>query len=451
VVADQHDAPRPRRGSWTVRTLFGLQSAVEGLLSHKLRSSLTALGVVVGVASLIALLAIGNGARAAIARQFESLGSNLIKVETHRWDIRLQTKDAEELVERVPTVIAAMPVTQNEEVQVKYRRLVKMMSVTGVSANFPEVRDHEILAGRFFSPIHVQERMRVAVLGYDAWRTLFGTTDPTGEGVYLNGQRFTVMGVLERKGEGMADDIDKRIVVPVTSAQRIALSGRVHELWLKAPSAPAVEAAMVQVGRILRHQFNLEDPSEEDGQVVPGMDRAIYREVGKSGGYVGMEPYPYYDPTRQQSDGPPLTVTSLNTMVEEASEASRVMTMMLGGVASVALLVGGLGIMNIMLVSVSERTREIGIRKALGAHPLDLTSQFMAEALILCVTGALLGIGAGYVATEVASRYGIETLFLTQSALAAFLAAVGVGVLFGAYPAYCAAQLEPVEALRHQQ
>ena len=446
-MADQHETPRPRRGSWAVRTMFGLHSALEGLLSHKLRSTLTALGVVVGVASLIALLAIGNGARAAIARQFESLGSNLIKVEAHRWDIRLQVKDAEELVERVPTIIAAMPLTRHEEVQVKYRRLVSPVPVTGVTENFPEVRDHDVLSGRFFSNIHVQERMRVAVLGYDAWRMMFGTMDPVGEGIYLNGQRFTVMGVLERKGEGMADDIDKRIIVPITSAQRIALSGRVHELWLKAPAAPEVDAAMVQLGRIFRHKFNLSDPSEEGVHTIPG----ITHEISMGGGVFRADPFAHHGPSRPQSDGPPLTVTSLNTMVEEASEASRVMTMMLGGVASVALLVGGLGIMNIMLVSVAERTREIGIRKALGAHPLDLTSQFMAEALILCLAGALLGIGAGYVATEVASRYGIETLFLSQSALAAFLAAVGIGVLFGAYPAYCAAQLEPVEALRHQQ
>ena len=434
------------RGSFFVRGIFGLETALGGVMSQKLRSALTVLGVAIGVASLIILLAIGNGAREAIARQFESLGSNLIKISADRWDIRLKTSDVDEMLERVPTVSAGMSLVAEDAAQVKYRRLVDEFPIIGVGQSFPSLREHELLEGRFFSLLHVQERMRVAVLGYDAWRRIFGNINPVGEGIYIGGQRFTVLGVLERKGEGMADDIDKKIVVPVTAAQRVLLTGRIDELWFQSPDTASVDAAMVQLGRIFRHKFNVRDDGGYEGDGVP---RPRGRgEVMGPGGYYGGDHF--YPPWEEPPSGPPLTITSLNTMVEEASEASRVMTMMLAGIASVALLVGGLGIMNIMLVSVTERTREIGIRKALGAHPGDLVYQFMIEALLLGIVGGGLGLTIGYLGTGLASRYGLETLLTAQASLVAFVAAVGIAIMFGVYPAFSAAQLEPVEALRHR-
>ncbi len=442
-----HFTKGPRgRGSLFVRGTFGLETALGGVMSQKLRSTLTVLGVAIGVASLIILLAIGNGARVAIARQFESLGTNLIKVSAERWDIRLRVGDVGEVLERVPTVSSGMALLREEEVQVKYRRLVADFPLLGVTEDFPDIRDHELLEGRFFGPLHVQERMRVAVLGYDAWRRIFGSTNPVGQGVYIGGQRFTVLGVLDRKGEGMAGDIDKEIVVPVTAAQRVLLTGRVDELWFQSPDANSVDAALVQLGRIFRHKFNIGDEDPGGGGGYPGNPRdGMYMSPG---GY-GRVDY-WYPPWEEPTSGPPLTVTSLNTMVEEASEASRVMTMMLGGIASVALLVGGLGIMNIMLVSVTERTREIGIRKALGAHPADLVYQFMIEALLLGMVGGALGLTMGYLGTGLATRYGLETLLTMQASGVAFVASVVIAILFGVYPAFTAAQLEPVEALRYR-
>lgn len=430
-----------RNRNWFIRGFFGFQTALGGVLTHKLRSFLTVLGVAIGVASLIVLLAIGHGARAAIAEQFESLGTNLITVASHRWDIRLTVGDADDLVDRVPTLTAGMPLLRGEDVQMKYRRMVTDVTMIGVTGDFPEVRDHDMLAGRFFSELHVQERMRVAVLGHDAWRRIFGSVNPVGEHLYLDGQRFTVIGILQPKGAGLAHDIDSQIVVPITAAQRVLLTGRVDELWLKAADARSVDPAVLQTSRILRHQFNISDGEEKgtNGHRPPEVPRM-----------PGDHYQPYPGPMPTDPEGAPLTITSLNALVQEAGEASRVMTMMLAGIASVALLVGGLGIMNIMLVSVAERTREIGIRKSLGAHPGDLVYQFMVEALVLSVLGGAVGIALGRTGVLLASRYGLETLVTLETFTAAFGAAAGVGVLFGVYPAYVAAQLEPVEALRHR-
>ncbi len=431
------------RGSTLVRAVFGLQTAVRGVLSHKLRSALTVLGVAIGVASLIVLLAIGNGAREAIARQFESLGTNLVKVSSHRWDVRLFTSHAEEMVERVPTVTDGMALLSEDSVDVHYRRLAEEFPLRGVGHSFPRIRDHQLLAGRFFGPLHVEERMRVAVLGHGAWRRIFGSTNPVGEGIYVEGQRFTVVGVLEPKGAGMADDVDGQIIVPVTAAQRVLLTGRVDELWFQSPDEESVEAAMVQLGRIFRSEFNI----DEEGVVDDGPAVGTPAPPMGSPGVARPGPHP---PGGGPAEGPPLTVTSLNTMVEEAGEATRVMTMMLGGIASVALLVGGLGIMNIMLVSVGERTREIGIRKALGAHPLDVVYQFMVEALLLGLVGGILGLSLGLVGTGLAEAYGLETLLTADASVVAFVAAVTISVIFGVYPAFTAAQLQPVDALRHR-
>ncbi len=445
----------PKRNLF-IRAWFGMQTAVSGVFAHKLRSALTVLGVMIGVASLLVLLAIGHGAQTAIEEQFESLGANLIRVESHRWDIRLTTEDATEVTERVPPVIKGMPLLRDEETQVRYRRLVEDLPVIGVTENMLDVRDQSMEIGRFFSHLHVRERMQVAVLGHGMAEFLFGNQNPIGEGIYLEGQRFTIIGVLQEMGEGMADDIDSQIVVPITAAQRALLTGRVDELWFKASSAETVDPAIVQVSRIMRHKFNLEDIDEERDEE----DRDEEPEPAASGGplrgspqrmvsTVQMDPR-QHQPDRGDPSEPELTITNLNALVDEAGEASRVMTAMLAGIASVALLVGGLGIMNIMLVSVAERTREIGIRKALGAHPLDLVYQFIVEALLLSSAGGALGVAAGYVGAGVAGLYGIETLLTTSASMVAFFAAVGVGILFGVYPAYTAAQMEPVEALRHR-
>lgn len=442
---------------WWARARFGVAMALGGVGSHRLRSVLTILGVTIGVASVTSLVAIGEGARLAITRQFESLGTNVIKVESHDpWRARLTVRDAYELEARVPTIAAAMPVVR-VDAKVKWRRTVQDRPVLGVTEAFPFIRDHPLAAGRFFAYLHVTERVRVAVVGANVARDLFGGREPVGQRFYLNGQRFTVIGVLAPKGKGMADDIDDKILVPVTTAQRLTWDTRVGELWLKARSKAAVDAAVVQVSRIFRKKFNIQDAAPGDpgpGEPAPsgpGMGRFPMEKqvmMAREGREVIV--YPGETPPEAGFRSAVLSVTPLNDLIREADAANRTMTYMLGGVAGVSLLVGGLGIMNIMLVAVSERTREIGLRKALGARRSDLLFQFVTEAFLLTFAGGVAGVGLGAIGAQLLQRWKVETLVTSDAAWAALGSALVVGLLFGVYPASVAAGLEPVDALRRE-
>ncbi|HCC32344.1 MAG TPA: cell division protein FtsX [Clostridiales bacterium] len=432
-----------------IQAAFGFHQAMLGVWANRLRSAITVLGVMVGVASVVSLVAIGDGARAAITRQFEAMGTNVIKIDGHHPAIRLTPDDVRDLVERVPTLQAAVPVVR-ADAQVKWRRTTREIGILGVSEQFPLVRDQAMLAGRFFSHLHVRERLRVAVVGAELAQALFEGRPPIGQRLYIGGHRFTIIGVLAPKGAGLADDIDRLLVVPVTAAQRLTMSFLIDEIWAKAASREAVEPAVVQIGRILRRRFDLEALEADGAGREPGLDgmpRDLYW-----GGYAHGVPVPAARVGMELpgGGGPALTVTSLNELVREADAANRIMTLMLGGIAGVSLLVGGLGIMNVMLVAVTERTTEIGLRKSLGATRLSLLYQFLMEAFLLSGGGAVLGLATGYAVIGVLDASGMEAMISLSGSLAALTAAIGVGLTFGGYPAYVAAGLAPAEALRRQ-
>jgi len=452
------------RAGW-MRFAFGLGTAIDGLASHRLRSAITMVGVTIGVASVVSLVAIGEGARLVIVRQFQSLGTNLIKIESHHWRAQLRPEDAAELEERVPTISVAMPVVK-ADADVKWRRVRAQVKLLGVTEDFPYLREHPMAAGHFFTHLHVQNRLRVAVVGYNLVNDLFQGHNPVGQRLYIGYQRFTVIGVLAPKGAGMADDIDNKIVIPVTAAQRLTRQYRVNEIWCKAVNKDAVDAAVAQISRIYRKKFGITDEQAAEGGEGAGQPGAPGATVKGGRVVIGRPAGPYAPPVRMEEPRPPgasggdqgqqqevppsaiLSVTSLNELVQEASKANRVMTLMLGAIAGVSLLVGGLGIMNIMLVSVTERTAEIGLRKALGARRSDLILQFLLEAFLISVVGGLVGIAAGWLGTGVIERYGIETAMTWTGSWAALGAALLVGLIFGVYPAYQASGLSPAEALR---
>ncbi|MEW5933929.1 MAG: ABC transporter permease [Bacillota bacterium] len=453
------------RAGW-MRLLFGVSTAIDGLASHRLRSAITMVGVTIGVASVVSLVAIGEGARLVIVRQFQSLGTNLIKIESHHYRAMLRPEDAVELEERVPTISVAMPVVK-ADADIKWRRVRTQVKLLGVTEDFPYLREHPMAAGHFFTHLHVENRLRVAVVGYNLVTDLFQGRNPLGQRLYIGNNRFTVIGVLAPKGAGMADDIDNKIVIPVTAAQRLTRQYRVNEIWCKAVNKDAVDAAVAQISRIFRKKFGITDEQPAQGEEGPGQAGMSARVITKGGRVViGRPVSPYAPPVRQEGPRPPgmpgeepdqpqeipptamLSVTSLNELVQEASKANRVMTLMLGAIAGVSLLVGGLGIMNIMLVSVTERTAEIGLRKALGARRTDLILQFLLEAFLISVVGGLVGIAGGWLGTGVIERYGIETAMTWTGSWAALGAALLVGLIFGVYPAYQASGLSPAEALR---
>lgn len=451
-----------------VKLGFGFDMALNGIAQNRLRSILTIIGVMIGVASVVSLVSIGEGARQVIVNQFESLGTNVIEIKSNHPRARLKVEDAYELEERIPSITAAMPVVE-AKAQVKWRRTVKKnIGILGVSEDFPVIRDHEMLAGRFFSMLHVKQRVRVAVVGYDLVDTLFDGRNPIGQGIYIDGQRYRVLGVLRSKGMKMAGNIDKKIVVPVTTAQRITKTYAIDAIWAKAKDGNSVDISVIHISRVMRKKFGLKltsatagikedagDIDEEEetsaGDIAenpPSDDEESGGEVEKPEVDPGGGPAPG-GPAPAEKDEPLITITSLNDMVQEASKANRVMTLMLAGIASVSLLVGGLGIMNIMLVSVSERTSEIGLRKAIGATRGDLLYQFLIEAFLLSGIGGVIGVFLGFVGARFLQGQGIETVITWGSSWVALGVAMVVGLAFGVYPAYVASGLSPVEALRH--
>lgn len=441
VTAAERAARRLGLSLTAARLGLSAQMAAHGVLAKPLRSALTILGVAIGVASVVSLMGVGEGARQAVMAQFESLGTNVVVVRAEDPSVVFRPEEAEELVERVSRLTAATPVIETKA-PVRWRRTRGQLEVLGVNQDFPVIRDHPVISGHFFTVWHVKQRSPVAVLGHRLAMGLMGGRSPVGQQIIISGRAYRILGVLAPKGGGAGDGIDDKVLIPYTTALQLANTRRVTEIWAKAPSARDADLAVVQLGRIYRRQLGLDQSAPTP--VTPGGD-------GSDGGRI--EPVPPIEP--EPPGGPVLpsgkkliTITSLNRLVKEADKANRIMTLLLGGIAAVSLLVGGLGIMNIMLVAVTERTAEIGVRRALGARQGDLLVQFLLEALILSGIGVIVGIGVGVSGSALFERWGLETAINLQAVVVAASVAVLTGLLFGVYPAYVASSVPPAEALR---
>ncbi|MGI6704685.1 MAG: ABC transporter permease [Clostridia bacterium] len=439
------------------RLLFTARMAAHGILSKRLRSGLTILGVAIGVASVVSLMGIGEGARRAVIEQFESLGSDVVIVKAHDPNFEFDPAEADELLERVQGLEMATPIVQTDAT-ITWRRSKGKADILGTNNEFPEIRDHEIISGHFFSSLHVAQRSPVAVLGYELAQGLLAGRSPVGQSMSIAGQSYRIIGVLAPKGAGKAENIDYKIIIPYTTAQKLAEKRTVEEIWAKASSSTDADLAIVQMGRIFRRKLGLDQsaptpsaPGEEGPEEVTEARAEV---IGGGGMAVTERAVPSSGQSRQpilpEGGDDAITITSLNQMVEEADNANRIMTLLLGGIAAVSLLVGGLGIMNIMLVAVTERTEEIGVRRALGAKREDLLMQFLMEALYLSLIGAVTGVAAGVWGVSIFKSYGFETVVSFQAIRIATLVAVVSGLLFGVYPAVSASSVPPVEALRRQ-
>ncbi|MDI3534938.1 MAG: putative transport system permease protein [Thermosediminibacterales bacterium] len=435
--------------SLLIRFWFAAKMAGHGILANPLRSALTILGVAIGVTSVVSLMGIGEGARQAVVEQFESFGTNVIAIKAQDASVEFKPEEAEELVERVEGLEMATPVVNTKAVM-RWRRARGYVNVIGVNSQFPQIRDHDVIAGHFFTRWHVMQRSPVAVLGYNMAVGLMGGRSPVGQTISLNGETYRIVGVLAAKGSGKAEGIDDKVVIPYTTAQKIAEKRTVEEIWGKAASSKEADLVVVQLGRIYKRKLGLDQsaPTPVTTEVEGGPPEAMMK-----AGMVKTVMKPGGDRPKKPSipGGEDLiTITNLNQLVKEADKANRVMTLLLGGIAAVSLLVGGLGIMNIMLVAVTERTEEIGVRRALGAKQADLLIQFLLEALYVSGIGAVAGIVAGIWGLNVFERYGFETAVSFQAVKTAAVIAIGCGLLFGVYPAVSASSVPPVEALRRQ-
>ncbi|HEV3097082.1 MAG TPA: ABC transporter permease [Candidatus Dormibacteraeota bacterium] len=409
--------------------LEGLRLAVNGLLANRLRSALTMLGILIGVSAVILLVGVGNGATVAVQQQIQSLGSNLLTVfpsnargaggvqQGFGTGSTLTLDDVKAIANRQtsPDVVTAIPSTGGRA-QLTYGNQNWNSSLTGTTQDFPSVRNYQVASGQFFTSGDVDASSKVAVIGPTVASNLFVGSDPIGQVMKINRQNFRIVGVFAPKGSsGGFNNQDDVVVVPITSAWSYLLGGRgknVQQIYVEATSADATNAANAEVTQVLLDRHHISDPTLADFQILSQQD-----------------------------------------VLNSASQTTGVLTLMLGAIAGISLVVGGIGIMNIMLVTVTERTREIGIRKAIGARRQDILLQFLIESMFLSGLGGALGIIVGFGLARVLplAVSALPTpVISTPSVFLAFGISVGIGLFFGLYPANRAARLRPIEALRYE-
>ncbi len=395
--------------------------ALESIWANALRASLTILGIVIGVAAVIAMVAVGNGAQRAVEEQIAALGAELLTVypgQSYRHGvastdrIALTSRDATALARESDLIVDVLPELQSS-LQVKFANQNINTSVVGTTPNFLPLRDFEVEHGRMFTQGDGRARHRYAVLGAEIPR-LLETDAPAlvGETLYIRGIPFEVIGVLAEKGsDGGWQNPDEQLLIPLETAQlRVFGTDRLRSISLRMAPSLAEQQGMVEIERILRREHG----------ILPG----------------------------QEND---FRIRNRQDILSTQQETSRVFAYLLASIAAISLIVGGIGIMNIMLVSVTERTREIGIRKALGATRFAILRQFLIEALLLCLAGGALGILFGWAGAEAISHFaGWSTWVSPEAVLVAFTFAGAVGLVFGIWPARRAANLNPVDALRYE-
>ncbi len=397
-----------------------LRSAWEGLMLNKIRSFLTTLGVIIGVASVIIMLAVSAGTEAAIADQINALGANLIIVSPARGvpgaARTLLIDDAQAIDEQVVgiTGISAEQAPPAQTIKANNVTL-EAIAIIGTTAEFPEVRDYAIAMGRYFESSEDERKAKVAVLGAGIASDLFGTSDPLGQMITVGKTKLTIIGVMEAKGMVSDVDYDGRVYMPINLIFQKFITGmnigsdRVRTIYVKAESQEQIPSVINQITALLSERHDVE------------------------------------------ADKPDFSVQTQQDIIATQEATTAAFRDLLAWVAAVSLVVGGIGIMNIMLVSVTERTREIGLRQALGARPSDVLLQFLLEAVILSLVGGLVGVAIGVGGAYLFGTLGtMQTAIVPASIPLAFGAAAIVGIFFGYYPATQAAKLDPIVALRHE-
>ena len=396
--------------------------ALDALISNKLRSILTMLGIIIGVGAVIAMVSIGMGVRDKVSNSIASLGSNLIIVtpgaasssgvrQAAGTNITLTLNDAQAIAREVAGVGAVAP-SVSKQYQLVAGNLNWNSSVQGTTPDYLDVRNVKVQAGSFITNEDLESRSRVAVIGTTVAGNLFAALNPIGQSVRINNAPFTVVGVLESKGQsGGGQDQDDVVIIPLTTAQeRMMGITYIQTISVQAANAEVVDQVQEGITTLLRARHNISADKEDD-----------------------------------------FTVRNLASVMATAQETTGTITLLLGSIAAISLLVGGIGIMNIMLVSVTERTREIGIRKALGARYSNILMQFLIEAVVIGVVGGAIGIAFGIGTSYVISYFaGWNTVITAAPIILSFVFSVGIGLFFGLYPARKAALLNPIDALRYE-
>lgn len=399
-----------------------ISEAYSALSGNKARSGLTMLGIVIGISSVIVLVGIGQGTTASITSSISNLGSNLIMVSPGAYQSSgvssgaggaqtLTQKDAEAIKDDV-TNISAVAAELSSRYQITYKSSNTNAQVIGTEPTYTEIRNVEVESGNIFTEQQVKSYAKVAVIGPTIAEELFGENiDPVGQTIKINKIQFKVIGVTKSKGGTGMNNSDNSVYAPITSAQRfLAGKSSISGIDIKAQDETVISTVEQEITNLLLARHNISDSASAD-----------------------------------------FSITSQEDIISSLSSISQTLTLLLGAIASISLLVGGIGIMNMMLTTVTERTREIGLRKAVGAKKRDISSQFLTESVLLTFLGGTIGIILGWIIALILTSLGIVTVSITwQSVLLAFGVSALVGIIFGYYPSRRAAALNPIDALKYE-
>lgn len=397
--------------------------ALTSLYANKMRSLLTMLGIIIGVGAVIALVSVGMGVRSNVTSSIASLGSNMLIISpgaSNKGGVRgaagsrqtLKYDDAKAIKSKVKDIDYVSPTVQTSY-QIVYGNQNWNTTVEGVTPEFMSIRSLSVSNGSFISTNDLEKRNRVAVIGTTVAENLFDEKNPVGQNIRINNQPYKVIGLLTSKGQSsMGQDQDDMIYVPLTTAmERMLGITYVQSINVQVSDSTKMDQVQENIETLLRQRHHLTAGNKEDD----------------------------------------FTVRNLTSLMETVSQSTSMLTLLLGAIAGISLLVGGIGIMNIMMVSVTERTREIDIRKALGATFMNIMTQFLIESMVIGVIGGLIGILVGIGASQLISKFGNFTTVITATPIiVSFAFSVGIGLFFGIYPARKAAKLDPIEALRYE-
>ena len=398
------------------------QMALTSLYANKMRSLLTMLGIIIGVGAVIALVSVGMGVRSNVTSSIASLGSNMLIVSpgsSNRGGVRgaagsmqtLKYDDAKAIKDKIKNIDFVSP-SVSSSYQIVYGNNNWKTSVQGVTPEFMSIRSLTIGYGSFVSTDDMNKRNRVAVIGTTVASNLFANDNPVGKNIRINNQPYKVIGLLESKGQSsVGQDQDDVIYIPLTTAQERMLGiTYVQSINVQVSSQEKMEQVQAEIENLLRSRHH----------IVAGKDDDFH-------------------------------VRNLTSLMETVNQSTSMLTLLLGAIAGISLIVGGIGIMNIMMVSVTERTREIGIRKALGATFMNIMTQFLIESMVIGIIGGIIGIVFGCAASKIIAQLGDFTTVITITPIiVSFIFSVGIGLFFGIYPARKAAKLDPIEALRYE-
>lgn len=379
-----------------------LKSALKNIRTNKLRSSLTMLGLIIGIASVIILVGIGNGTTQSVTSSVQSLGTDILTVNINSDDYSLDYSQIDE-IKKLSNVDNTAPYKSVSSTVSRGDVTSQRASIIATTNEYMEVTNLTISSGRLLSVIDLENNSKVCLLGNDIAETLFEDVDPVGETVKIDGDNYKVIGVLTAVGSSMGTNVDDMLIIPFTTAKYLGTDTTINDLYVKVSDEDLIDNTTTLI------------------------ENYITSSLGISTDYF--------------------SVSSQESMLDTMDDVTDTLSLMLVGIASISLIVGGIGVMNVMLVSVTERTKEIGIRKALGAKKIDILLQFLIESLVLCMCGGILGLLIGIGAGMVLGNMGYTFNPDTEITILAFLSSAVIGIIFGIFPAYKAAKLNPIDAL----